>query len=397
MKYEDIKKSLQQVMQLVEQCEHDGASAIEYDLMLNKLRDIYASVRFELQPAAATSATTEEEVAELKAEEAVPAAAVVIAEPVVTVEPQEEQPQTETEPKEEEQPAEQELQPEPEPEQTVQNTDEEQEPETEEVAEVEPEHSAEEAEEPEAPVFFKSDEETQNRRRMIVRSLYDDAPVSEPTEHPATAEQAKDETPEAIAECEPTAETDQSAEENSVSVADTLPEEPKEEHPEVAEVAETTVVAEVAETEVEETDNKAPAAEEPACIEKAEEPAKEVEEHHFAAESATEHVLGEVINANVQTFADTISPAETAAADIVGKGAIDDLSAAIGINDRFLMIRDLFDGNSDAYNAAVQKLNSFGNLNDCMVYIVENFEWNPYCDGAKLMMSLIERRYAHNQ
>ena len=71
---------------------------------------------------------------------------------------------------------------------------------------------------------------------------------------------------------------------------------------------------------------------------------------------------------------------------------IADLRKAIGINDKFIMLRDLFAGDEVQYNATIDALNSFASLDECMIYIVENFAWNPDSEGAKLIVSLIERK-----
>lgn len=71
---------------------------------------------------------------------------------------------------------------------------------------------------------------------------------------------------------------------------------------------------------------------------------------------------------------------------------ITDLRKAIGLNDKFIMLRDLFAGNEEHYNTTIDMLNSFEDLDDCMIYIVENFAWNPDSEGAKLIVSLIERK-----
>ena len=70
------------------------------------------------------------------------------------------------------------------------------------------------------------------------------------------------------------------------------------------------------------------------------------------------------------------------------------LRRAIGINDKFLMIRDLFDGDARAYEAALDKLDAFGDFDDCMIYIAENYVWNANSDGAKFLMELLERKFA---
>lgn len=107
----------------------------------------------------------------------------------------------------------------------------------------------------------------------------------------------------------------------------------------------------------------------------------------------SEQVLGEVINSNVQTIADVIKPKDIAVEQIV-KGSVKELGKAIGVNDRFLLIRDLFGGNGEKYEQAIEMLDGFDTLEDCMIYIVENFDWNPNSDGTKLMMELIERKYS---
>ena len=107
-----------------------------------------------------------------------------------------------------------------------------------------------------------------------------------------------------------------------------------------------------------------------------------------------EPVLGEVINNDVRTVADTISPVRNVASEIARKERIDDIAGALGVNDRYLLIRDLFKGDAVAYEAAIARLNGFDNLDDCMIYIVETYDWNPNSDGAKLLMDLIERKYS---
>ncbi|MCM1150620.1 MAG: hypothetical protein NC209_00645 [Alistipes sp.] len=103
------------------------------------------------------------------------------------------------------------------------------------------------------------------------------------------------------------------------------------------------------------------------------------------------HVLGEVINQDVHTLAETIAAPHAS----VRLGApIVDLRQAIGINDKFLMIRDLFGGDGSLFDATVEALNAQESLDDCMIYIAEHFSWNPESDSAKLVMELLERKFA---
>ena len=105
-------------------------------------------------------------------------------------------------------------------------------------------------------------------------------------------------------------------------------------------------------------------------------------------------VLGEVINHDKQTLADTIVPPRDMASELRRSEPVTDLRRAIGINDKFLMIRDLFDGDARAYEAALDKLDAFSDFDDCMIYIAENYVWNANSDGAKFLMELLERKFA---
>lgn len=105
-------------------------------------------------------------------------------------------------------------------------------------------------------------------------------------------------------------------------------------------------------------------------------------------------VLGDVINHDVQTLADTIAPPRDTASELRRQEPVDDLRRAVGINDKFLMIRDLFDGDRPAYDQAIAALNACESLDDCMIYIAENYAWNPDSDGARLLMGLLERKFS---
>lgn len=105
-------------------------------------------------------------------------------------------------------------------------------------------------------------------------------------------------------------------------------------------------------------------------------------------------VLGEVINHDVQTLADTIAAPEDVATSLLRHEAIADLRQVIGLNDRFLFINELFGGDSDAYERTMQQLNSFDNLDDCMIYLAENYTWNPDAESVRMLMELLERKFA---
>lgn len=117
-------------------------------------------------------------------------------------------------------------------------------------------------------------------------------------------------------------------------------------------------------------------------------PAAEARQADDAAHPVT---LGDAINRNAQTLADTLAK-PSALGEEITHTKIASLRDAIGINDKFLMIRDLFDGDGEAYDAAIDSLDGFDSFDDCMIHIVENYEWNPDSEGAKFLMQLLERK-----
>lgn len=100
-------------------------------------------------------------------------------------------------------------------------------------------------------------------------------------------------------------------------------------------------------------------------------------------------VLGEVINADEKRLCDTISRPK----DIAASARVASVRSAIGINDRFLLIRDLFGGDEAEYERAITAIDACANLDDCMVYIVEHYAWHSDTEGARLIVDLIERKF----
>ena len=102
--------------------------------------------------------------------------------------------------------------------------------------------------------------------------------------------------------------------------------------------------------------------------------------------------LADAMAQNTTTLADTIA-APAALGEEINHSHIKSLRKAIGINDKFLMIRDLFDGDGDAYEQTLNELDAFESFDDCLLYIAENHpEWNPDSEGAKFLTQLLERK-----
>lgn len=351
----NIIATLNQLEQSLAQLNPESLSAIELDIALAKLRSLYERLLF--VEVAEEQEDVQDSVIELIED---------LIEEVENV-PENEEPTVEEEAVEEEPEAEQEPEVEPEPQQ-------------------EPEPKEEEPVAPKGKLAHK-----------VVLSLYDDEeelPAAPATEEPTVEEPAVEETPVN----EPEESVIELIEELIEEVED-MPEADDEEEPveeELPAAAEPTTEEELAEPE------EAPAVEEPAeeeCeIAPAEEetPAEEDEEApvviDFAQEEPQVVVLGDVLGGEQTTVADAI--AVSAGPDVATVAAAGEVSLmkAVSLNDKMLLVRELFGGDSRLYEQSMEVLDSYESLDEAMLFIYDNFDWNPNSEGAKLLVDLLMRK-----
>jgi hypothetical protein len=72
------------------------------------------------------------------------------------------------------------------------------------------------------------------------------------------------------------------------------------------------------------------------------------------------------------------------------------LKSAIGINDKFLFINELFEGNMREYDIAITQLDNFHSFNDALEYINqmnEKFEWSTNSTSLIKLKDFLKRRY----
>lgn len=354
----NIIATLNQLEQSLAQLNPESLSAIELDIALAKLRSLYERLLF--VEVAEEQEDVQDSVIELIED---------LIEEVENV-PENEEPTVEEEAVEEEPEAEQEPVVEPEA---------EQEPEPQQ----EPEPKVEEPVAPKGKLAHK-----------VVLSLYDDEeelPAAPATEEPAVEETPINEPEESVIELI----------EELIEEVEDMPEADDEEEPveeELPAATEPATEEELAEPEEEE----APAVEEPAEEEcemaPAEEdtPAEEEEEApvviDFAQEEPQMVVLGDVLGGEQTTVADAI--AVSAGPDVATVAAAGEVSLmkAVSLNDKMLLVRELFGGDSRLYEQSMEVLDSYESLDEAMLFIYDNFDWNPNSEGAKLLVDLLMRK-----
>jgi hypothetical protein len=76
---------------------------------------------------------------------------------------------------------------------------------------------------------------------------------------------------------------------------------------------------------------------------------------------------------------------------------ITSLVEAIGLNDKFLFISEIFNGNKTDYNQAISRLESAENLTDARAVIMSYTGDNNESDAVKQLLDLIKRKLPSNE
>jgi hypothetical protein len=69
------------------------------------------------------------------------------------------------------------------------------------------------------------------------------------------------------------------------------------------------------------------------------------------------------------------------------------LMAAIGINDRFTFIRELFNNDNVAFEHTIQTLNEAANFNDAYNYMIQHFDWDMDSEAVQQLLEIIRRKF----
>jgi hypothetical protein len=72
---------------------------------------------------------------------------------------------------------------------------------------------------------------------------------------------------------------------------------------------------------------------------------------------------------------------------------ISSIISAIGINDKFKLIRNLFNEDSESYAKAINKLDSCGNFNEAFNYISTSFNWDMEDESVQFILDLVRRKF----
>ncbi len=74
---------------------------------------------------------------------------------------------------------------------------------------------------------------------------------------------------------------------------------------------------------------------------------------------------------------------------------LESIASGIGLNDKFLYIRELFHGDNTLYNNTVRHLDTLSSLNDAMDFIHRHFTWDKENDTTQKFITLVQRRHGN--
>ena len=104
-----------------------------------------------------------------------------------------------------------------------------------------------------------------------------------------------------------------------------------------------------------------------------------------------------IVRENAPTLGDLLEKTEdNSLAARLQRKPVSDLISAIGINDKFLFLNELFGGSMEKYNKSIRSLNSFSTLLGAKTYMSElqiEFQWDCSSDAYKKLADLVERRF----
>ena len=132
-------------------------------------------------------------------------------------------------------------------------------------------------------------------------------------------------------------------------------------------------------------------------IEEEKEEEQEQEEQQQEQEDSGIRAYKKVYTIDAQTLGDKLeSAADTSLAARLQRKPVADLAAAIGINDKFLLLNELFGGSMEKYNKSIRALNNFSTLLGAKTYMSElqiEFQWDCESDAYRKLDDLVERRF----
>lgn len=118
----------------------------------------------------------------------------------------------------------------------------------------------------------------------------------------------------------------------------------------------------------------------------------------FAYQQKTGNELNDVMATSQESLNERLKTERTELAHKLKDTPVKDLRKAIGINDRFVFINELFRGDEDMYERSIKTINSFSILPEAEYWIQRELKlklgWNENLESVQHFDQLVRRRFS---
>src|SRR4030095_13404416 len=102
--------------------------------------------------------------------------------------------------------------------------------------------------------------------------------------------------------------------------------------------------------------------------------------------------------AQAESLNDKLKQGKTELIEVFKETPVKDLRKAVGINDRFLFIKELFRGDENMYERSIKTINSFNILAEAEFWIQRELKvkigWNEASETVRHFDQLVRRRFS---
>lgn len=108
--------------------------------------------------------------------------------------------------------------------------------------------------------------------------------------------------------------------------------------------------------------------------------------------------LNEIMAAKGESFNDRLKATNVELGAMLQSSPLKDLKKAIGINDRYVFMNDLFRGDEAMYERSIKTINNFSNYGEAELWIKRELKlklaWNEDTDAVRNFDQLVKRRFS---
>lgn len=99
--------------------------------------------------------------------------------------------------------------------------------------------------------------------------------------------------------------------------------------------------------------------------------------------------IGDILASRTATIADSVQVAGLGTNQFASVVSLRD---AIGFNDKYMFVRELFGGSEDLYAQTIAQLDNFTSIEDALIYIYDNFGWTRDNEAACRLFDILDAK-----